>query len=369
MLAFCDKSHTYYFPGEVPQATKDRIEAQRAAQRPEVQATAKEKRTEKLTAMAGLAASIGPQVIVAGKDLNQIDTVRKFVDSNWGALTPRLWNSVKRLGSELTDRRSKTTATTPMRSSIGCLHFENAELMNFTEEGVELPLGRKFVAYRGRLAAHPNQEYQMSSGFAVFYHNETSDSLDIFFLFSSVVDIIDSPSGIFSEFSVGPHNGQQWWVPSEGRETSMIPKWMEPAFQSLGGAATVASSAIPPDFSLLHSGREELGCNDTQLAHVVQNSKGLRDILGLITKLKHLNALDLFTSIPKASEAYSSALTWMMCAVEYIRPVYDDSAVLMTPVMLMGFLHVLMELSPESVGQLVESDTVWNTVGGKLLGS
>jgi len=212
----------------------------------------------------------------------------------------------------------------------------------------------------------------MSSGFAVFYHNETSDSLEIFFEFSSVIDIIESSessSGFTSQFSLGPYDGEHWWEPSEGRETSMIPGWLQPEFNILGGVAKASSQNVPSDYSLLHSTREELGCGDAELAHVVHNSQELRDVLGLITKLDHLNAMDLLSAVPKASEAYSAASTWMLCAVEYLRPVHDDSAALMTPLMIMGFLHVLMELSPESVSQVVESNTIWNTVGGKLIRS
>jgi len=368
-LAFAEKSHTYYFPGELPEATKDMLEAERAAQTPEMQATAKENRQGKLSAMAGLAATIGPQVIVAGKDLNHVASIRKFVDSDQGGLTPHQLEDVRRLQSEMAIRRKKTTATMPIRSSIGCLHFENEELMHFTADGVELPLDRKFVAYRGRLAGHPNQEYQMSGGFAVFHYNETSDSLDIFFLFSSVIDIIDSSSGFSSQFSVGPPDGHHWWVPHEGRESSVLPIHIGTTFRSLGQWAQGSALSVPSDFTLLHSKREELGCKDTDLAQVVERTQGLRDILGLATKLHHINALDMFTAVPKVSEAYSSAVVWIMCAVEYMRPVYNDTAVVMTPLMLMGFLHVIMELPPKSVAQLVESDTIWNTVGGKLLGS
>jgi len=225
------------------------------------------------------------------------------------------------------------------------------------------------VAYRGRLAAFPNEEYQMSTGVAWFYHNTTKDSLEIFFGFSSVVDIADSPSGFTGLFSVGPPDGHKWWVTREGRETSMLADWMKPVVHSLGKVAQIASWTIPSDFTLLHSHREELGCNDTVLAHVVSNSRGLQEILWSFNKLKQMNALDMFSLIPHMSQAYKSAATWSMCAVEYLRPVHNDSAVVLTPLMFMGLMHVIFELPPEDVGVLVDSHTRWNTVGGKLLGS
>jgi len=366
-LAFAEKSHTLYFPYDVPNATKAKLEHQLASQSARDKAIAKEKRIDKLTALSGLSGSFGPQLIAGGKDLAHEKVLREFVASDGRAVSPAIWTAMGSLQSELAWRRDQVTEVSPIQSSVGCLHFEDEGMMNFSASGVTVPLEKKFVVYRGRLAFYPNEEYQMSSGLAFFYHNKTSNSLDIFFGFSSVIDLMDSNWGYTSSFSIGPADGYNLPIPHEGRETSAIPPWLVPGVEEAGKAARVMGLSIPSDFTLLHSRREDLGCNDTVLSHLKENSEELRNMLQMMNDMKGLKPTDLLRMVPHVGKAYKIGMTWALCAVEYLRPVRRDSAVVMSSIAIMGFMHVIAELRPVDVKNIVYHHAAWNSYHGKSI--
>lgn len=363
-LAFAEKSHTMYYPGRVPDASKARLEAERAAQTAAMRKRAVAERQAKLTALAGEAGAVGPQVITAGKDAEHLKAVREFAAANEGQPAAALWAAMNASVSELGRRQARTTAKEPMRSSIGCLHFENEDVMTFTDHGVEVPLNRKIVAYRGRLAAYPNEEYQMSTGVAVFYHNRASNSLDIYFGFSGIVEIRDSNAGFVAEFAVGPADGAAWPIAPEGRPTSFFPPMVENVVEAGGRAMTAIRQAIPTDFSFLHSNREDVGCSDTVLEILTSDSGHLQTLLRAInTPLENMTVVSQpLLMIPTMVNAYKSALDWVRCAVEYLRPVEEDHPVALSTLSVMGLFHVLSELAPADIASIMNSAQGWNKV-------
>lgn len=371
-LAFAEKSHTYYFLGDMPHVTKDRLDAEQAAQSPLTKLEATMMRQAKLTALAGSAAAYGMQIANTGKDPKQMEAVREFVATDAGAMTQALWQAVNRSNSELKERKAKTTAKVPLRSAVGCLHLENPEVMNFTADGVQVPLDHKIVAWRGQAASYPNEEYQMANGFAVFFHNIESDSLDVYFGFASVIDFVDAIPRMVAKFSVGPPDGDKWPIAPESRLSSVLPPLVAPVVEAASSAVYSVSELIPTDFTYLHLDRIAAGCTDGMLSSLPAESQHMLDLLRVVdgrggdNTVFSMSSLDM---IPAASQAYQSAMGWIHCGVEYLRPVHSNAAARMGSLQLMILLHIISELDPQDVAKVVATHTVWNMVNGTELAS
>lgn len=348
-LAFAEKSHTLYIPEEVSHASENRMKEIQSNQTLWDRETAKLTRDLRNTALSAFAMAVGPQIISAGKDFNVVAAIRNLSAADGRKPDASFETAMERANRVLKQREALNTRKTPVRSSIGCLHFESPELMNFTDEAVELPLDTKIVGYRGRLASTPNKEYAMSSGIAIFSHNVETDTLDIFFGFSSVVDMADSAEGYGSIFSVGPANGASMPVVPEGRADT-IPT------TALGDTSLNVAMSFPPDFSFLHSSRQDVGCPDTVLRSLTPEVEKVQDMLA------GNDTSEAMSSLAGVSSVVVTVKNEVNCAVEYLRPWNEDEVVAFGSLEAVGLIHVLIEMPGYIMEEAFNSSKLWNTI-------
>jgi len=346
-LAFAEKSHTLWMPKKTAAYSSEKEEQVEKSQTSWEKTEAVARRAERHSALSGLSMFSAPQIIMGGKDQQQLDELRNYTKSHRKPSKSTM-KDYQNANVELQTRQAQRTATEPIRSSIGCLHFEDAELMNFTADTVQVPLDTKIVGWRGQLGSYPNKWYGMSSGTTLFIHNEEEDSFDIYFQFSSAVTIMDHKEDYTAWFDVGPADGSKMKVASyDGRHESnndpskAINMWN-------------TAKSIPIDFSFLHSKRQDVGCPDEVLDTFPTRVAQFQNLFSG-------DMLHMMWAMPTMMSGWYTLMDEVNCAVEYLRPMRKDQVVSYGRIEAVGLLHVLMEMPGEIMVAAFQNSTQWNT--------
>merc|ERR1740121_1425046 len=132
-------------------ASKEKMEADKNSQTAAEAEEAKESRGERHDLLSSLSMLTGPQIIQAGKDRAYLNKLRDY-NKRHRKPTKAEQSEYDAANKNFEKRRKMVTEAEPIRSSIGCLHFEDAELMNFSKNDsyVEVPLDTRLVAWRGQ---------------------------------------------------------------------------------------------------------------------------------------------------------------------------------------------------------------------------
>lgn len=343
-LAFAEKSHSLWLPSGVRNSSKIKAEKDLASQSHAQKEQAKKDRNERNNALSQLALVTGSQIIVAGKDSHHLDLLRNYTALNRHLATSD-WQEYKNANAELKRRREdEKLEDIPIRSTIGCLHFEDAELMKFGEDGiVEVPLDTQIVAWRGQLGFFPQKVYSMSSGIAVFHHNTEDDTFDIYFRFSSTVNMRDGDAGYQAEYYQGAVDGQR---------SRRSPDWRMPSISSpYATGLWDKAKSIPRDYTFMHAPRSQVGCDDDVLDSMVDKVDAIQ---------KAMVSGGLMSMFSNMKNTMSTLGDEVNCAVEYLRPHRDDQVVAFGRLEAVGLLHVLMEMPGEIMVSAFKNDAEWN---------
>lgn len=345
-LGFAEKSHSTWVHYDLLQYSETQAKEDEASQTASIKAQAKLRRESRHKYLSQLAMITGNQILSAGKDFVHLEAVRNYTQDH---RTPdaAARQDLKNANIVLQRRRELANDSAPIRSSIGCLHFEDAELMNFTDDlFVSVPLDMQLTAWRGQLGFSPNQWYSMSLGIGTFSHNAEDDSLEIYFRFSSAVELADSVADYRGLFSVGPVNGVSPPVGPDARKGGKLMARATPLWNK--------AKSIPVDYAFLHQNREAVGCPDEVLHSLPPRVADIQSCL----------------DHPKTGEVnmFNCAFLWMPtlldeinCAVGYLRPIENSTAIEFGRLAAVGLSHVLMEMPGPTMVTAFADGEAWNT--------
>lgn len=347
-LGFTEKSHTLWYPTDVPAHTEETLRREMDSQTMAQKQEAEKGRRDRNLGLTANGALLGVQILNAGKDDQHMSAVRNYAAQG---MTREIGTSYNQANAKLQQRRALGKSEI-VRSSIGCIHFENAEDMQFFSDGISVPLDKMMTAYRGRLASGPNAEYQMSAGIGVFHVNNQTNSLDLYLAFSDVVEVIDTASGLQAQFAVGPIDGASVRGPGEGRKPS-------DSLNIIASMGAQMAALVPPDFNFMHRPRQEVGCSD----------EVLRQMVGQGDKLQKIFQMDMSTMMSAMlspmdfiDDTYGAVQDQISCAVEYLRPVNPNLPARFGVFESFGLLHVLMEMPGPVMALTFFRSDLWNTI-------
>eukprot|EP00928_Gymnodinium_smaydae_P045762 TRINITY_DN30466_c0_g1_i3.p1 TRINITY_DN30466_c0_g1~~TRINITY_DN30466_c0_g1_i3.p1 ORF type:complete len:350 (-),score=43.84 TRINITY_DN30466_c0_g1_i3:182-1231(-) len=339
-----EKTHTTYSQStDIPSFSKTRARAERAARPPSVDEQSKSddtwyQRTTAANVFVGLGLS-GQVLDNSVHDYAHRQAVRDFVASNGGNLTAADWSTIQGASANYS-KRAALSGSEALRSSVACLHFETIEGMMFTDAGVDVPLDKKIVAYRGRIAFAPNQEYDFTMGYVVFYHNVAENSIDLYFGFSHIFVLADGAQTPTAALFVGNADGASWPKSPEGRP----PSW---AANYAAMSAYKSFAALPGDYEFLYKYREDVGCPDSALDFLRSASQS---VLKMVLAANAVTMAHFTMTVP--------------CAVEYLRPDNYEYSATYGRFESLGFMHFMMELPPTVVAEALAAHIDWNTIDG-----
>lgn len=343
-LMVLEKTHTMYSPfDDYPTHTKDRVEQEKANRH----ATENEKASQTSTLYArNLAVNSFVGLGMSGQvldnsvhDFAHREAVREFVASNDHDLSDAEKAAANEAFEKFKTRKAQAEAD-PLRSSVACIHFETIEGMIFTEDGVDIPLDKKIVTFRGRISFSPNGEYDFTMGYSTFSYNEVENSIDIYFGFSHLLAIMDNEPTYTSTLWVAPPDGASWPRRPEGR----------PPSSSANHAAVALYAGIdvfPADYTFLYQNRQDVGCPDTAL-----------------TALELASEQVLATLMSQSVDTMVHFTTTVPCGVEYLRPDAAGHSSAYGILESLGFMHFMMELPPGVVAKSLADHVDWNEVNG-----
>lgn len=308
-LMFGEKSFTYYLPNGVSHASADKLAADHANQGAEQMAASHMLRQQRAYAANAVALGLSSQLTANTLDFAHFVTLKKYLAAD---RTPEqsVVDVMQKARLDMADF-AKEAADSPIRSSLGCQHFEDFEGMEYDPNGtfVSIPLNTKMTAFRGRLASWPNEEYQGAAGLGVFTvttNDKGEKALEMFVGYSSNADFVDTPEGFASMFSVGPVDGAAKPITPEGRPVNSDQGPMQAHFYG-------ATQQIPRDYTYQTQNRESI-CP--------------KEVLDAVPALSRTALGAMMAPAPNQTQFYSilNALTILGdCAVEYHRPVGQDT--------------------------------------------
>jgi len=361
-LAFAEKSHTMWVPDESQMLRNSETigTANFNAQTEKQRKQAVKDRPARNGALSTLSLSLGGQILQSGKDFPHTDELRNYTKKHPTPMQSGM-EDLDRMRQEMAERQAAYTAKIPLASTIGCLHFEGAELMTFRENNVTVPLDTNIVAWRGQLGTTPNDWYSMASGIAFFHHNEEDDSFEIFFRLSTAVDIVDVSTikkkgrqednyirKYAAAYIESPMNGDKKnKVGKDGRHKSFSISWF-------GTKPWKEAQEYEIDYSFLHSKREEVGCPDKVLNSLPENVGKFQ------SSTFHTGANGEVTVGMPSAGWHQTLLDEVNCAVEYLKPVDDSAIVAYGRLLAVGLLHVLIEMPGEVMVAAFSNSGMWN---------
>jgi len=371
-FSLAEKSHTTYMPSGVNTATKTKMDYLKTLQDASAleSAEAAAFNNNRVAAASAMALAGARQVLAASTDSAHVGQVRALAG---GAVSDSLRQSMTEATETMAEHKNQQHGSV-LRSSMSVIHFENADLMTFSASGVSVPLDTPIVAYRGRLASHPNKEYQLSTGLAVF--SKTGENLHVYFGFSSVVDLQDSMEGIKAKFKIGTADGQAGDISTCGSRTAAHP--MDACFQVLWSQV----SRYQPDFGYLHKTREEAGCSNAVLAAVQATAAPCPDgtseadqnalKCGVQGLLHRAMVSPLFgkihdTRVQHAGSALVQTVNMMAnCAVEIFTTVAADTNVMFDRPEALAMVHLLSVVPwhalSDTLADAATDKSFWNTI-------
>uniref|UniRef100_A0A7S1QID6 Uncharacterized protein n=1 Tax=Alexandrium catenella TaxID=2925 RepID=A0A7S1QID6_ALECA len=344
-FGFAEKTHTLYsnIPTEnYPSYTKQKARADQAdagyqktlAENP----TMRGMRTFMMNAF--MSTGFMMQIQNTGlADTRSLSAIRDFVSSSNGSLTGKERGHIAKAASQL-PRRAKLASEKPLRSAPACMHIENSSEIKFVDGGAYITLGVKHVVYRGRLLFSPNSEYDLASGYGVFYHNKAANSVDFYFGGSHMQTLVAVKDGWEANLWVGNADGASWPKAIESRPPSTV---AGPEAQG----AYAQLQQIPIDYSFLYKDPADVGCPDSRLQEIEADSAA---ILRTMAKRDMTTITHMTDMVP--------------CLLGFYRP--DDEG-LNTGYGIMeaiGFLHFVMEIPAHKVWNFLGPHVEWNWVHG-----
>lgn len=348
-LAFAGKSHTFYAPEGLSRVSEERHKAELAMQDADTTGMAKIMarggHAMRTTLTNALVLMNGRQLKAASHDPNHIQILREASYANDGEPGAELEAAEAKANKALEDMRKKVTAETPIASSLNCLHFEQMDLMTFKKDhSIVVPLNKRMVAWRGMLKQAPNHEYAMSSGISIWRHDKETDTLDIFVGYSSVLDLVDTANGWASMFSVGHADGKGGPIATEGRmPTPYVPAEAAFLYKQI--------HSIPRDFNIMHTGREEQGCDQAKMDSLATHrSNVIRHFMVGLTNMEDLmyvaGVITLFAQ----------------CGADYVRPDSSEQVYGYGWPHAVGMIHLLSETPAHLVLKMFQNPDTWNKV-------
>jgi len=350
-LAFAEKTHTLWVPDEAKMMRNSEIVATKKynSQTKKQRQQAVEDSPARNAALSSLSMPTGTQVLMAGKDWDHIDDLRNYTKKN-RAPRQQDMQDMDKMRQILKERQQKYTAKVPLSETIGCLHFEGAELMTFEENQVTVPLDTNIVAWRGQLGSIPNKWYSMASGIAIFHFNKEEDTFEIYFRFSTSVDIVDQSTAkkekYIAAFIEGPVNGEKKYkVGKDGRHGSF-------SIPFLGAHYLREVMSYQEDYSFLHSKREDVGCDDKVLNSLLAGVDKFQDGFSMNSNGQ--------TQVKLSAGWQATMNDEVKCAVEYLKPVNDSAVVAYGRLLAVGLVHVLIEMPGKVMVAAFSNSEQWN---------
>jgi len=350
-LAFAEKSHALWVQDEDKMMRNSEvvntagIEAQSKRQKEQ----AIKDRPNRHGALSSLSLSQGPQILMNGKDWDHIAEQRNFTKKH-PKPSKQDMTDMDRMRQVLNERQAEYTAKVPIHSTIGCLHFEGAELMTFEENRVTVPLDTNIVAWRGQLGSAPNDWYSMASGSAVFHVNEEDGSFEIYFRFSTSIDITDQSTPKQDKWAgaliIGPVNGDK--KNKVGKE-DRLKSFSIPFF-----AAHYWDQAqkYQVDYTFLHSTRQGTGCSDKVLNSLPARVGHFQEGFEMTD--------DGQVKVRLSDGWHETLMDEVNCAVEYLKPVDDATVISYGRLLATGLIHVLIEMPGEVMVAAFSDSSMWN---------
>jgi hypothetical protein len=263
---------------------------------------------------------------------------REYVDQNEGSPSAVLNKAYQNATSRFHKRKqlAGNGKNGVLRSSLACIHFETVPGMTYhrrakclstgkcvedpnadKEEGVEIPLEKKIVTYRGMDGFYPNEEYNWAVGTSVFYHNKAENAIDFYAAFSYGFDFYETASGFQAQVQVGKMDGATGSIPSEGRAAT-------PEATAMGVGALSSVHQLPVWYPQLYASQKRLGCD--------------------IAKFKAASG-DMVQTVADPNRLMSDLLVAASCATEYLKPdctPEGQNIVPLNPMQAMVFAHFFM---------------------------
>jgi hypothetical protein len=324
-LMLAEKSHAFYLPEGAHRTTTEKrmpeFEAQEQNANLARLARASAATRATMVTMTGLA--IMPQLISTSFDPHAVGTAHHAARANDRTPEAELEESFANAHHKMAELEAKRSDEI-VRSSFGCVHFEDMEGVVFTDETVTVPLEQKLVVFRGRLVSFPNEEYQYSSGVSFFRVSADKKTLELYMGFVTTSEFVDSPTGFSAQLTVGPGNGGSMPIPPDSRGATQA---FDPATSGQLGFAWNYANTIPRDFGFLKLTREQAGCKSV---HSIP--------LGVYNFATNIAAGNLPVAVGEMQ-------TLFPCFISYFRPSANTVSAYDWPEAL-GIIHMIVETPP-----------------------
>jgi len=348
-IGVMEKEHSLYIPDGVSRVSETREKAAKNAQGPTEHMIAKMYTGHRNMAVATTAFMASSQTMTQGEDPNHIAALRDMVAAS-NDVDAALQGKMAAANALLKKSRDLRTSIKPLRSVLACMHFE-ADLIEGDANSATIALDKRVVAYRALNRATPNQDYQVNSGIAVFHHDVEANTLDVYFGFSSSLDMVETADGFAAQFFVGPTDGASAAIVPDSRPAaSPLPEQVSWAWAGV--------QSIPADYTFMHATRHENMCNDTVLDGVPHVAyKGAMAVMQMRYATTPQQRME---AAPLIHQVVQNLNTMVTCGVEYMRPVNANEVVSYGRFQALVMLHVMLELPGPTIHQALHEVNFWN---------
>jgi len=205
---------------------------------------------------------------------------------------------------------STTQAFLPRWDASNCFHLTKQAGLSADMQGMEVPVGRKLVSYKGETLFVPLQRVDVQVGISVWVYNEPDDTLEVYWAASSMNNMLspDLPGSNPADFFISPADGMNMPVPPEGRIQPFQP-------HPLGFAIYHATHRIPVDYGFLYRD-ERKTCPPEVFQRLSEKANGL-DMLAFAAKGDNVSLLEQITYVVHFVEVLECGLAFLRGSTQF----------------------------------------------------
>lgn len=347
-IGVMEKEHSLYVPDGVSRVSETREKAAMKAQK-QNQSVARMYSAHRNMAVSTTSFMASSQTQTQGEDLKHVAALRAMVAAS-NDVDAALQEKMVAANALFKTNQGLRTSIKPLRSVLACMHFE-AELMEGDSDSATIALDKRVVAYRALNRATPNQDYQVNTGIAVFHHDAEADTLDVYFGFSTSMDLVETADGFAAQFFVGPTDGVSANIVPEGRPAaSPLPEQVSWAWAGV--------QSMPTDYTFMHSTRDQLLCDNDVLDTLPMVAY---DGAMAVMRMRYAKTpQERMEAAPLINQVVLNLNTIVTCGVEYMRPVSNAEVVSYGRLQALVMLHMMLEMPGATIHQALYQENFWN---------